>query len=184
MPKLGISFGIGSTSVEGAIVANSGGGGGGYSDGFFMTNDSSPEVTLSTVASLADSQSVTKSDVLKLEANQEFSSSYDPRLNLRDGASGIADSTAATVTFSMLLDSGNTGNVPGTFASIRVQAKGGSFVSQPLTTSDITVGEWTDFSVSVTTGTGNDHITFDLDHAGGGGVHDEDIIYFHGVSIS
>ena len=103
---------------------------------------------------------------------------------MTNGASGVSDSTAATVTFSMLLDSNNTGNIPGAFSSIKLEAKGGSSAEQGLTASDISLGEWTDFSVSLTTGSSGDAITFDLDHIGGGGVRQGDIIYFHNVSIS
>jgi hypothetical protein len=149
-----------------------------------MSGDSAPTVTLSTEASVTDSQSVTKTNVLKFQANQDYGFSYDPKLNLRDGASSVADSSSATVTFSMLLDSGNTGNIPSSFTSIQVKAKGGAFVTQNLTTSDITLGEWTTFSVAVTTGSGNNDIQFDLDHAGSGSIDNGDVIYFHGVSIS
>lgn len=155
-----------------------------YGDLFEMATHSGAQHTLSTEDSITDSNSVTKTNVLKFEAAQDFSFSHDPYLIMTNGAEDVADSVAATLTFSLLLATTNTGNIPNLYAAIKVRAKTGTFVNVPLTSDDISTGEWTDFSVSLTTGSSGQKITFDLDHAGGGAIDTGDIFYLHNVTIA
>lgn len=190
MPKLGISFGLGSSVVEGAIVAggDDGGGGGGGGGGvtyiaastFTLSEDAVTNSTLSVVTSQTDENSVTKTDVVKIVAGKDLASSDNVAALTTSGIADLTDGSTVNLTFSVYYPTANAGD---TTSSSSIGFVGSASDASKLSGSNTNLGEWNTFTGTVTVGSTNNNLLVFVDDAGGGAMQDGDEFYLAEVRV-
>lgn len=187
MPKLGISFGLGSSVVEGAIVAggdDGGGGGGGVTyiaaSTFTLSEDAVTNSTLSVVTSQTDENSVTKTDVVKIVAGKDLASSDNVAALTTSGIADLTDGSTVNLTFSVYYPTANAGD---TTSSSSIGFVGSASDASKLSGSNTNLGEWNTFTGTVTVGSTNNNLLVFVDDAGGGAMQDGDEFYLAEVRV-
>ena len=189
MPKLGISFGLGSSVVEGAIVAGGDGGDGGGGGGgvtyiaastFSLAESVTTGSTLSVVASQTDENSVTKTDVVKIVAGKNLGPSDNVAAVTTSGISDLTDGDTVNLTFSVYYPTANAGD---STSSATIGFLGAQADSNKLTNSNSNLGEWNTVTGTVTVGNSNNNLLIFVDDAGGGAMQNADEFYLAEVRV-
>tara|TARA_R100000329_G_scaffold134922_1_gene115095 strand:+ start:254 stop:796 length:543 start_codon:yes stop_codon:yes gene_type:complete len=178
-------LGLGSSITTKSGVYTTGGGGGGAvtyiaANTFSLSEDNSTGSVLSVVSSQADDNYVTKTDVVKIVAGRDLTSSDNVAAVTSSGISDLTDGSTVNITFSVYYPSANTGD---STSSASLGYVGGSSNASKLTGANSNLGEWNTFTGTVTVGSSNNNLTVFVDDAGAGAMKNNDEFYLAEVRV-